>query len=103
MFLVGDIGLDVHNVLYNTPRNPRVCVEPGAGGGGAGEGAGDGQDQQLVGRYLVFISKYLLSTCLGGTAGPSPGTAPSTRARSPPRTSTAKTASGRNQTCLKAR
>ena len=50
MFLVGDIGLDVHNVLYDTTRNPRVCVEPGAGGGGAGEGAGDGQDQQLVGR-----------------------------------------------------
>ena len=36
--------------LYDTPRSPRVCVEPGAGGGGEGEGAGDGQDQQLVGR-----------------------------------------------------
>ena len=42
--------------LYDVVRDPRVCVDQGAGGGGEGEGAGDGQCQQLVGsRYNIDI------------------------------------------------
>ena len=42
--------------LHDVVRDPRVCVDQGAGGGGEGEGAGDGQRQQLVGnRYNIDI------------------------------------------------
>ena len=44
------IGLVGNPGHLDVVRDPRVCVDPGAGGGGEGEGAGDGQRQQLVGR-----------------------------------------------------